>query len=91
MVGPALRRENFLSDFALLRHGNTRHAYPEPPCHPGLFMAAGFGARGLVTAPFAAELLASQIAGDPWPVERDVAAALHPARFLVRALKQGAL
>jgi hypothetical protein len=26
--------------------------------------------------------------GEPWPLERDLATALHPGRFLVRDLKR---
>jgi len=48
---------------------------------PGLYAATGLGARGLVWAPLGAELLASQICGDPWPLPRELAAAAAPARF----------
>jgi tRNA 5-methylaminomethyl-2-thiouridine biosynthesis bifunctional protein len=48
---------------------------------PGLWSTNGFGARGLVWAALCGELLASQIAGDPLPVERDIVQALEPQRF----------
>ena len=48
---------------------------------PGLFVATGLGARGLVWAPLGAELVASLIAGDPLPVERELVAAVAPQRF----------
>ncbi len=54
------------------------------PRHAGLYCALGFGARGLTWSALAGELLASQIAGEPWPVERDLADAVDPARFLLR-------
>lgn len=54
------------------------------PRHPGLHALSGFGARGLVWASLAAELLASQIDGDPLPLERELVEALDPARFLLR-------
>ena len=47
----------------------------------GLWLIGGFGARGLVYAPICAELLASQIDGEPLPLETDLALALTPARF----------
>jgi tRNA 5-methylaminomethyl-2-thiouridine biosynthesis bifunctional protein len=47
----------------------------------GLHVLSGFGARGLVWATLAAELLASRIAGEPLPLEADLAAAGDPARF----------
>ncbi|WP_018989874.1 bifunctional tRNA (5-methylaminomethyl-2-thiouridine)(34)-methyltransferase MnmD/FAD-dependent 5-carboxymethylaminomethyl-2-thiouridine(34) oxidoreductase MnmC [Aromatoleum toluclasticum] len=54
------------------------------PRHPGLYAVEGFGARGLVWAALAAELLASELAGDPLPLERSLVEALDPARYLLR-------
>jgi tRNA 5-methylaminomethyl-2-thiouridine biosynthesis bifunctional protein len=59
------------------------------PRMPGLYGAFAFGSRGLVWATLAAELIASQIEGEPWPVERELAEAVDPARFLLRALRHG--
>jgi tRNA 5-methylaminomethyl-2-thiouridine biosynthesis bifunctional protein len=88
LVGPVPVYRRFLEDFAGLRHGLPPGSYPKPAYWPGLWVAAGFGARGLVTAPLAGELLACRISGVPAPVTDDTAAGLHPARFLVRQLKQ---
>ena len=55
----------------------------------GLHALLGLSARGMVWAPLAAELLASQLNGDPWPVERELARAVDPARFHLRALRRG--
>ena len=59
------------------------------PRTPGLYGAFAFGSRGLVWSALAAELIAAQIEGEPWPVERELADAIDPARFLLRALRQG--
>lgn len=48
---------------------------------PGLYAATGLGARGLVWAPLGAELLASQICAEAWPIPLDLANAVAPARF----------
>lgn len=56
-------------------------AHVEWPRWPGLFVASGYGARGFVWAPLMAELLASQINGEPLPIESELAAAVDPARF----------
>ena len=48
-----------------------------------------YGSRGLVWAALGAELIASQLEGEPWPLERDLAEDVDPARFLLRALRQG--
>jgi tRNA 5-methylaminomethyl-2-thiouridine biosynthesis bifunctional protein len=43
----------------------------------------------MVWAPLAAELLACQLDGEPLPLERDLARAIDPARFHLRALRRG--
>ncbi len=45
-------------------------------------VATGLGARGLVWAPLCAEAFVSQLHDEPLPVERDLAAAIAPQRFL---------
>lgn len=55
----------------------------------GLHVLLGLSARGMVWAPLAAELLASQLEGEPLPVERDLVRAVDPARFHLRALRRG--
>lgn len=55
---------------------------------PGLYGLIGYASRGLSWAPLAAELLASQLNGEPLPIEAELAGALDPARFLVRARRR---
>ena len=50
-----------------------------PP--PQLFVAGGLGARGVVWAPLGAEMIAAQINGEPWPLARELALAMHPQRY----------
>jgi tRNA 5-methylaminomethyl-2-thiouridine biosynthesis bifunctional protein len=67
-----------------------RGAWPlDLPRADGLYGAFAYGSRGLVWATLGAELIASQIEGEPWPLERDLAEDLDPARYLLRALRQG--
>ncbi|MDN2710971.1 FAD-dependent 5-carboxymethylaminomethyl-2-thiouridine(34) oxidoreductase MnmC [Janthinobacterium sp. SUN118] len=54
------------------------------PRWPDLFGLLGYASRGLIWAPLAAELLACQLEGEPLPLERQLAEALDPARFLLR-------
>jgi tRNA 5-methylaminomethyl-2-thiouridine biosynthesis bifunctional protein len=56
---------------------------------PGLHCLLGFGARGMVWAPLAAELLAAQLENEPLPIEAELVAAVDPARFLLRARRRG--
>ncbi|MDG2286605.1 MAG: FAD-dependent 5-carboxymethylaminomethyl-2-thiouridine(34) oxidoreductase MnmC, partial [Alphaproteobacteria bacterium] len=86
VIGPAAMGDAFLDDFDRLRHG-PRGVFPtEPTYHPGLYVMTGFGSRGIMTATLAAELMVSQMLSEPWPMERRVALALAPARFLARRL-----
>lgn len=58
------------------------------PRQTGLYCLSGLGSRGLVWSGIAAELLADQICGEPWRLERDLAEALDPARFHLRNLRR---
>ncbi len=81
----------FADEAAAIRDAaKLRGAWPlDLPRAAGLYGAFAFGSRGLVWASLGAELIASQIEGEPWPIERDLAEVLDPARFLLRALRQG--
>ncbi|MFC5302995.1 FAD-dependent 5-carboxymethylaminomethyl-2-thiouridine(34) oxidoreductase MnmC [Azospira restricta] len=56
----------------------------EAPAAPGLWLANGFGARGIVWSALAGELLADGIDGGPHILDRRLGSALAPARFLDR-------
>lgn len=47
----------------------------------GLYITAGHGSRGMVSAPLAGELIASLMTGDILPVSRSLAASVDPLRF----------
>ena len=57
------------------------------PRESGLFVLTGLGARGLTLAPLLARLVAAQATGTPWPLEQDLADAIDPGRWLVRAAR----
>jgi tRNA 5-methylaminomethyl-2-thiouridine biosynthesis bifunctional protein len=59
------------------------------PRLPGAYGLLGYGSRGLIWAPFAAELLAAHLDGEPLPIESELAAALDPARFLLKTHRRG--
>ncbi|MDR0776951.1 MAG: bifunctional tRNA (5-methylaminomethyl-2-thiouridine)(34)-methyltransferase MnmD/FAD-dependent 5-carboxymethylaminomethyl-2-thiouridine(34) oxidoreductase MnmC [Azonexus sp.] len=54
------------------------------PTVPGLWCVQGFGARGIVWSALMADLLVSRLEGEPLPLERDLADAVSPGRFLIR-------
>ena len=81
-----------LADEALAAHNaqRLRGAWPlDLPRVDGLYSAFAYGSRGLAWAALGAELIASQIEGEPLPLERDLAEDIDPARFLLRTLRQG--
>jgi tRNA 5-methylaminomethyl-2-thiouridine biosynthesis bifunctional protein len=59
------------------------------PRHTGLYGLLGYASRGLIWAPLAAELLASQLEHEAPPLESSLAAALDPARFMLKARRGG--
>jgi tRNA 5-methylaminomethyl-2-thiouridine biosynthesis bifunctional protein len=59
------------------------------PRRPGLYASFAFGSRGLALAPLAAEWIAAQIEGEPWPLEHDLAERIDVARFLLQRMRRG--
>nr|WP_276516193.1 bifunctional tRNA (5-methylaminomethyl-2-thiouridine)(34)-methyltransferase MnmD/FAD-dependent 5-carboxymethylaminomethyl-2-thiouridine(34) oxidoreductase MnmC [Rosenbergiella australiborealis] len=55
----------------------------------GAYLLGGFGSRGICSAPLAAEVLASQLAGEPLPLDQSTLNALHPGRFWIRKILKG--
>lgn len=57
----------------------------------GVYGAFAFASRGLSWSGLAAEVLASEIDGEPAPLSRSLLDAIDPGRFLLKALRRGAL
>ena len=57
------------------------------PRERGLFVLTALGARGLTLAPLLGRLVAAMATGAPWPLEQDLADAIDPARWRVRAAR----
>src|SRR5439155_24419338 len=55
----------------------------------GVYGAFAYGSRGLVWAALAAEIIASELEGEPLPLEGKLVDALHPQRFMRRAESRG--
>ncbi len=85
LAGPMADEAAVLGD--AVRMAGARLA--ELPRRPGLWTVSGLGSRGLTLACLSAELVASRIEGEPWPVERTLADAIDPARFLLRHVRRG--
>lgn len=89
MVGPVPDYDAFLRDFAPVRK-NAKAAVPlAGDYYQGLYLNIGHGSRGIAYTPLCAELLAAHINQEVLPVDRDLAQALNPARFILRDLARG--
>lgn len=90
-AGPVPVSERWLTDYASLGK-DARRIPPTPgPHHPGLWVCAAHGSRGLASAPLCAEVIASRICNEPQPLERELADHLHPGRRLIADLVRGKL
>jgi tRNA 5-methylaminomethyl-2-thiouridine biosynthesis bifunctional protein len=56
---------------------------------PGLYVLAGLGSRGLMTAPWLGEWIAARIFAEPTVMDPPSRAALAPERFILRARRKG--
>ena len=54
------------------------------PCIDNLYVLLGLGARGLCSAPLAADILAADLCGTPYPMDNKMLFNLSPNRFIIR-------
>ncbi len=89
VVGPVSDGVFYREAYETIRHGPGHRRFPPAKYPPGLYVIAGFGSRGFLTAPYAGQILAAAMLGEAVAVDGRLLSALHPARFLVRALRRG--
>ena len=56
------------------------------PWLSGLYVNAGHGSKGMITAPICGELIANLITNNPLHIEEKLASRMNPSRFLLREL-----
>lgn len=78
----------WLAQYAHLAHGRVIRTDAPPPAHDGVYVIGGLGARGLTLAPLLGEIIAAEMCGEPALLSQAARDAIHPARFLHRALKR---
>lgn len=86
IVGPVVDAPAFAQTYAPLSRDATLELDAPAPWLEGLYVNTAHGSRGLITAPLSGELIAAYLEGEPAPLPRGVIEALHPSRFLLRAL-----
>ncbi|MDP2698096.1 FAD-dependent 5-carboxymethylaminomethyl-2-thiouridine(34) oxidoreductase MnmC [Thalassospira sp.] len=89
LIGPAPDYDGYLAAYPDLDKGRHYARYQDAPYHKGVYICTGFGARGMIAAPLAADIIASQICAMPATLPTPVLDAIHPARFIIRGLKRG--
>jgi tRNA 5-methylaminomethyl-2-thiouridine biosynthesis bifunctional protein len=87
MVGPMvdMDRARAIADTLSGAHAS------DLPRLPGLFCAIAFASRGLAWSALAAECIASQLEGEPLPLEAPLVDAIDPGRFAVKRARRGTL
>ena len=78
----------WLAQYEGIAHGRAINTNAPPPAHEGVYVLGGLGARGLTLAPLLGERIAAEMCGDIMPLPKNSLDAIHPARFLHRALKR---
>jgi len=88
LCGAIIDAQQFKHDYANLHHGRHWQQYPAAKAIPHMYILSALGSRGFTTAPLLADTLAAIITEAPVPLEQDILDAIHPNRFLYRALKK---
>jgi tRNA 5-methylaminomethyl-2-thiouridine biosynthesis bifunctional protein len=86
IIGSLPSLNGFVDQYQLWRKDRKRSIPEAHHGYKGIYLNLGYGSRGYTYAPICAELLAAKIAQEPEPLPDSLNKALHPARFLVRAL-----
>lgn len=86
LVGPVAQANAFKAQFKGFAT-DAKRWIPSPGIYyEGLYVAAGFGSRGLTTIPLCAEWLARTINKEPAGLSRTMVQSFSPARFLRREI-----
>ncbi len=91
VVGAVVDDSHFCTHYSALAKGQHYHDYNDAPYQRGLYVLGGLGSRGLTTAAYCARLLTALINDEPITSDARCYLAMHPARFLLKTLKQGTL
>ncbi|WP_300381801.1 tRNA (5-methylaminomethyl-2-thiouridine)(34)-methyltransferase MnmD [Henriciella sp.] len=87
LIGRVPDHERAMTVFDDVRHG--RPAKANAPLSDNLLVSGGFGSRGFTWGPWAGEVLAAQLLGEPAPASEKSLQAVSPMRQILRSLKRG--
>jgi glycine/D-amino acid oxidase-like deaminating enzyme len=90
LMGGVPDHQAYEKSYQDLHHGPDHQEFGSAIYHKSLYVCAGLGARGMLTAPYLTSLLVGLITGHTLgsydPYSEKVLQALHPARFHIRQL-----
>lgn len=84
MVGPMPDISKHIDTYSHLSKDKNWKYNKVAPVIDNLYVMMGFGARGLCSAPLAADILTADLCGTPYPVNNDMLFNLSPNRFIIR-------
>lgn len=84
MVGPMPDIEKHIEHYPHLAKDKNWKYQQAAPVINNLYVMMGFGARGLCSAPLAADILTADLCGTPYPVDNDMLFNVSPNRFVIR-------
>jgi len=88
IIGAVPDEEFFNKEYSDICHGSVKKNYPPASYLSGLYVSAAHGSRGFTSCFISAEIIASQLAGEPSPVNKRLLDYLSPSRFIVNDLKR---
>lgn len=84
MVGPMPDIQQHINEYSHLAKDKNWKYYQQAPTIKNLYVMTGFGARGLCSAPLAAEILLADLTGNTYPMNDTQLFNLAPNRFVIR-------
>lgn len=88
VVGAVPKRDVFENCYIPISFSRNHLDYQSDLFYKNLFISSGHASQGLSTTPIAAELIASQLFGEPLPLDKELVDLLNPARILARMLNR---
>ena len=88
LVGMAPDLEKMRTRYAELSRNAKAKFNSTGEYYAGLYLNVAHGSNGLASCPLSAEFLASLIANENLPLNRDIIECLNPTRFLIKDLKK---
>lgn len=88
IVGVVPDADFFNAEYEDICHGNIVKSYLPAQYMNGLYVTSAHGSRGFTTSFLSAEIIASQIQGEPAPVAKSIVDYLSPSRFIVNECKR---